>query len=679
MTLDTPIKEAGRVFSMYAKRLEKLNITTIQDLVFHIPHRYEDYSHITSIADASSSEIVTIQGTVLESKNTYARRGFQIQKITITDETGTLECIWFNQSYITKNIHVGDTLSVSGRVERMGNRASMQVKDYEVLKENNSTSVHTGTLVAIYPETRGVSSKWIRNRVKTLLPIIEKQLTEYLPSQILQERNLLPLTKAMKAIHFPTTHEEAERARTRLAYDELFLIQLTAIHRRNLWREKKTTTPFDVSSYKDKLNKLYKSLPFTLTSAQMRAIDEILQDVSQPTPMNRLLQGDVGSGKTVVAAVAMYLAHLNGFQSALMAPTEILANQHFKSVSQILEPLGIKIVLLTGNTKKNDPDFDIAIGTHALIHGKLGFEKLGLVVIDEQHRFGVEQRAMLREKGNTPHFLSMTATPIPRTIFLTMYGDLELSILDELPKGRKQIKTWLVPNEKRINAYDWIKKQILTLDEQGNRNQVFIVCPFIEESESMQTVRAALKEFEYLKKEIFPDFTLGLLHGKMKAKEKDEVLHSFQQGKIDILVSTPVVEVGIDIPNATIILIEAAERFGLASLHQLRGRVGRSDKQSYCLLFTESPNSKTTQRLKALETTHTGSALAEIDLRNRGAGDMYGTLQHGTRMLKIANFSDTVLIHQTQQDAQKIYQFLSAHPMLQEKIKSTIIHKVNPD
>lgn len=685
MTLDTPISSAGRTFSTYAKKVEKLSIFTLHDLVMHLPSRYEDYSHISSVDAAPNGQTVTIKGVIASKQNVYTRNRLQIQKVELMDDTGTVECVWFNQSYIVKNLHVGDYLSASGRVERFGSKLSMQVKEYEVIPDLSSKTIHTGRLVAVYPETRGVSSKWIRNRVKYVLDSIDKLFDEHLPEQILTSNKFLPITQAVKTIHFPESLDEAENARKRLAYDELFMLQLASIHRKTEWKNKKKTHAFEINKFQTEVDKFYNNLPFKLTNAQKQAISEILIDLSKTTPMNRLLQGDVGSGKTIVAAVGMYISFLNGYQSALMAPTQILAEQHFETLSKLLNPLGINIKLVTSNNKKkknheDEEKSDIIIGTHALIQRKVNFENLGFVVIDEQHRFGVHQRGVLRDKGISPHFLSMTATPIPRTVFLTMYGDLDISILDEMPKGRIPIKTWLVPNIKRKNAYKWIEKEILHKDKKGNFNQAFIVCPFIEESENMQSVRAAVKEFEYLKKEVFPKLKLGLLHGKMKAEEKQSILEKFQSGEIHILVSTPVVEVGIDIPNATIIVIEAAERFGLASLHQLRGRVGRNDKQSYCLLFTESESIKTTSRLKSLENTHSGSALAEIDLRQRGAGDMYGTIQHGTRMLKIANFSDSSLIRLSQQDARRIYENIKSYPLLQDRLKSTIIHeKVNPD
>jgi len=456
--------------------------------------------------------------------------------------------------------------------------------------------------------------------------------------------------------------------------------------RKKAWEKNVIKKPWQ--SFTEKVNELIKTLPFELTNAQKRSVNEILNDLSSQKPMNRLLEGEVGSGKTVVGAIAMYVAFLNGFQSAFMAPTEILANQHYETIKKLLEPLGVKVSLQTGSIKnyelrikKKDHDSgfrihdsSVIVGTHALVYKKIKFAKLGLVIIDEQQRFGVEQRTTIKEKGQNVHLLTMTATPIPRTVALTMYGDLDLSVLDEMPIGRKLVKTWLVPPEKRNGAYTWIEKQILK-----NKDQVFIVCPFIEESETMLTVKAATKEFERLQKEVFPNLKLGLLHGKIKSDEKNKILKDFRGQKIDILVSTPVVEVGIDIPNATIMLIEEADRFGLAQLHQLRGRVGRSDKQSYCLLFTSSKNETTIERLKALETIYSGAQLAELDLKLRGPGQIYGTSQHGRQVLKVASFSDFALIDKTKKEAEKIFPELEKYPQLLEKTSEINLSHVSPD
>ncbi len=656
---------------MYASRLEKLGIFKLEDLLFHIPFRYEDFSHIYKIADLKPGEIATVQGEIAEIENKYIKKWKTLQKAKIKDDTGILDLLWFNQPFIPKAINKGDILSVSGKVENDGYKTIIKSPDYEVIFNNKT--IHTGRLVPIYPETRGVSSKWLRRQVYKLISELEN-IEEYLPENILSKNNLLNLKSAISEIHFPNSLENAQKAKERLAFNELLEMQLSSVVRKNTWSKKLIKKPWAIETYKSKIDKLIKSLPFDLTSAQNNAITEILMDLQSNKAMNRLLEGDVGSGKTIVAAVAAYAAVLNDYQVAFMAPTEILANQHYQTLQKILDSLKIKIELATGSTKKINPDFDILVGTHKLVYNKVKFNNLGFIVIDEQQRFGVEQRSLLREKGDNPHLLTMTATPIPRTVALTLYGDLDLSILDEMPKGRQQIKTWLVPPSKRNGAYKWIEEKVVK-----NKDQVFIVCPFIEESESMITVKAAAKEFERLKKEVFPKLRLGLLHGKLKAKEKDEILKNFKDHKLDILVSTPVVEVGIDIPNATIMVIEEAERFGLAQLHQLRGRVGRGVKESFCILFTSSKNPLTLKRLKSMEEIFSGAKLAELDLQLRGAGQMYGTMQHGATNLKVATFSDFDLIDKTKKIAEELFTQLDSLPKLKEKIDLLNSKKVSPD
>lgn len=678
--LALPIKEAGRAYKMFAGRAERLGIVTLEDLLFHFPHRYDDFTLASPINIVQPGETVTIRGTVTESKTEHTRRNFKIQHVSILDDTGSIECIWFNQPYITQALTLGSFASIAGRVDEFRGRRVLMVKDYEKLPSLDAKAVHTGGLVAVYPETKGLSSKWIRNRIKEILT--DNHFDEYLPEQIVKKNKFMSFDEAMHAIHMPESIEQSLKARERLSFDELFLTQLKAVQRRSEWEKQVSTSAFTIKPYQTQIDKLIASLPFQLTNSQKTAIEDIFADVSKTKPMNRLLEGDVGSGKTIVALTAMYAAHLNGFQSALMAPTDILANQHFKTITAFLEPFGLKILLYTAASKKKIKDigeFDIAIGTHALLDEKLQFEKLGLVCIDEQQRFGVEQRAILRNKGTSPHFLTMTATPIPRTVFLTLYGDLDLSYLSDMPKGRKRVKTWLVPEIKRNACYKWIDKQVKVKENGKPVNQAFIVCPFIEESESSTTVKAATKEYEHLQKNVFHDLKLGLLHGKIKNTEKDTILSDFRNGNIDILVATPVVEVGIDIPNATIMLIEAADRFGLAQLHQLRGRVGRNDKESFCYLFTDGTSEKTSVRLKNLETIYNGAELAEIDLKLRGPGDVYGTLQHGIPKLKIASFSDIGLIEKSKKEVAAIFPKLQNYPLLQDKLKSTIIQSVNPD
>lgn len=678
MTLQTPLTQGERIFKMYAGRLSKLDIYTFEDLLYHLPFRYDDFSLISKIGQVQPGETITIRGEVLEIENAYTRNHKNIQKALVADETGTIDVVWYRQPFLTQVIKPHSNVSLSGKISFFNRKVVLTSPDYEILEEDKQ-SLHTGRLVPVYPETKGVTSKWFRRYIHALLLEFQPQLTEYLPEKIRMKYGYMGLFDALKTVHFPESLDDAIRARGRLGFDEMLLMQIKARERKAEWEKDLKGNAFQVDTYKKELDLFTTALPFTLTDSQAKSVHEIFADVQHDKPMNRLLQGDVGSGKTVVGANIMYLAFLNGFQSVLMAPTEILALQHYETIKKFLEPLGLRIALATGSKKSPDiktttDSFDILVGTHAVLSEKIQFKNLGLVIIDEQQRFGVEQRSIIREKGNNPHFLTMTATPIPRTVALTMYGDLDISYLSELPKGRKQIKTWLVPNEKRDGSYDWIRKQVKELD-----SQIFIICPFIEESENMLTIKAAKVEFERLKMYVFPDLSLGMLHGKLKAKEKDQVLDDFRNKTYDILVATPVVEVGIDIPNATVIVIEAAERFGLAQLHQLRGRVGRGEKQSYCLLFTENANEKTTTRLKAMETTHNGAALAELDLKLRGPGDIFGTAQSGLPKLKVASFSDFTLIERSKHEAKDLYEHLTEYPELFEKVQEITIAKVSPD
>ena len=667
--LSSPVVSAGGIYKRYANSLKKLGIDKFSDFLYHIPFRYEDYSIVSNVGNLQEGETVTIRGNISDLKNQYTRRFRTLQKAKIADKTGAIDVIWFNQPFLLKTFKTGDSISISGKVERQVNDFILKSPDYEM---DGEELIHTGRLVPIYPETRGVSSRWIRRQVFFLLKE-NKAVKDFLPEKIKKENELLSLADSLQTIHFPKNLNDVGSAKKRLSFDELFLLQLSALERKKEWAKNLKGIKFDVKSYKEKIEQFISSLPFELTSAQKKALQEILDDLSKNKPMNRLLEGDVGSGKTVVATVAMYLAFLNGLKSIIMAPTEILANQHYQTLSTLLSKFGVKVDLQTANKKLSEKaSFDILVGTHAVLFGKRSFKKVGLVVIDEQQRFGVEQRSLLRAKGQNPHVLTMTATPIPRTVALALYGDLDLSLLDEMPKGRKVVKTWLVPAIKREGAYTWIEKQI-----KENKSQAFIICPFIEESESMVSVKAATKEFERLRKEVFPNLTLGLLHGRMKTKEKDDVLHKFQKGILDILVSTPVVEVGIDIPGASIIVIEAADRFGLAQLHQLRGRVGRRGQDAYCLLFSENQTSGA--RLKYMEQTNIGSVLAEYDLKIRGAGEIYGTAQHGMKFLKIASFSDLDLIKKTKDAAEEIVDNLTDYPILKQKVSEINTASVSPD
>ncbi len=670
MDLQLPVQKFSRSYKMYFRKLERLGIHKLEDFLFHIPFRYDDYSLTSNVSALQEGETVTVMGNLESIKNVYTYHRKNLQQAVIADNTGKLNVLWFNQPFLTRILKPGDHVSLSGKIVTDKGKLAMISPEYEVIF--GGKNIHTGRLVPVYPETHGISSKWLRRQIYKLLDQAY-QIKEYLPPQVIDDNNLMDLSDALRFVHFPNSLKEADRAKQRLAFDELFDMQLQSLVRKKLWQQKIIKKPMEIE--RGKIEGFIKSLPFELTNSQVSAVGEIIKDLSLEKPMNRLLEGDVGSGKTVVACIAMYIAFMNNLQSAFLAPTEILAKQHFKTIKDFLSPFGLQIKLFTGSSKKNQTaKFDIAVGTHALIYNRIEFEHLGLVVIDEQQRFGVEQRASIRGKGNNPHLLTMTATPIPRTVALTMYGDLDLSLLSDMPKGRKIVKTWLVPPIKRNGAYAWIEKKIKT-----EFDQVFIVCPFIEESESMVTVKAAKMEYERLKNEIFPDLKLGLLHGKLKADEKDRVLTEFKDRKIDILVSTPVVEVGIDIPGASIMLIEEAERFGLAQLHQLRGRVGRSDKQAYCLLFTQSKTKETLDRLKLLETVYSGAQLAEFDLKLRGPGQIHGTAQHGIPRLKIASFADFDLIEKTGIEARKIFHQLKQYPMLSARIKPLSEQLVSPD
>lgn len=648
MDLDATVTNIPLVGAAYQKKLEKLNISTIRDLLFHIPSRYEDFRQVSKIKDLLYGDVTTIQGELESFQNNYTKRGKNFQSAVVSGSTGSVQVIWFNQPYIANNLKKGDKISISGKLGSFGNKLSFVSPSYEVMRGNKT--VHTAKLVPVYPETAGVSSKWLRSRINHVLDNLQTE--EYLPKKFLNRYDLIPISKAFRQIHRPEDMSEVSSARQRLAFDELLDMQIQTAERKFSWSE---NTPTHRLKVKDEWKKEFSELlPFDLTASQKRSIKEILADLKADKPMNRLLEGDVGSGKTAVAAAGAFISYMNGYQTVLMAPTQILAEQHFRSLKELFKDSGTRVELIVSGSNKTDNDADIFVGTHALIHDRVDFKKVAFVVIDEQHRFGVEQRKHLIVKsknGNrAPHSLTMTATPIPRTVALTFYGDLDLSTLDELPAGRRPVTTWVVPPKKREGAYEWIRQKI-----KDDDIQVFVICPLIEESEhkSMQQIRSATAEFEYLK-DIFSELNVGLLHGKQKNEQKSNILDDFKKHKIDILVSTPVVEVGIDVPNATIMMIEGADRFGLAQLHQLRGRVGRGHKKSYCLLFTESKSTKTIKRLDALSKLHSGFELAELDLQMRGPGEILGVKQHGFLELKAANWQDKELIKATKKTAEEM-------------------------
>lgn len=674
MILSDNVSSLKMIGPIYVERLKKLNIVSIEDLLLHIPARYEDNSLISKINVIQEGERVTIIAKLVAFKNSYTKSGKKIQQARICDETGEMEVIWYNQPFLERILKEGSHISLSGNIKRYGAKLILESPDYEILSSFGSEKlIHTGRLVPIYPETEGLSSKWLRTRINTILTKFNFYFIDVLPPQIIHKYSLLPLDQAVKKIHFPASLSEADMARFRLAFDEVLFLQI----RQKLQRAeiKKKLSAFSMSD-KDliRLKDFISNLPFQLTDAQNRCTREILADLGKKSPMNRLLQGDVGSGKTVVASSIMFITHLNGYRSAIMAPTEILAKQHYASLKALLSKFKIKVALKTSSQELLDTDYDVLVGTHSLISDNFTIDRLGLVVIDEQHKFGVKQRIKLIKKGSSPHVLIMTATPIPRTVAMTLYADLDVSTIDQMPLGRKIIKTWVVPAQKRDAAYKWIKEQLVR-----DNKQAFIICPFIDESESLESVRAVKKEFTVLSKDIYPELKLGLLHGRLTAKVAAKVLNNFKNKKIQILVTTPIVEVGMDIPDAIIMLIENADRFGLAQLHQLRGRVGRNNEQAYCLMFSQSDNPKSIQRLKTLETTNSGIKLAELDLKIRGAGDIYGLKQHGIFNLKVADITDLELMSKVRTAVSEILEskLMLEFPPLQERLERDKIDTVN--
>lgn len=680
MDLQTPLAGLPGIGPSLNWHLQKLGLTTVEDLITHYPFRYDDFSNVSNVLEAKIGEKVTLTGEIWTIKNVYTRSKKIITQAIFNDGTGPIEITWFNQPYLTKTIKTGDRLQISGKITKFRNKLSITAPVWEKLTSEKllNETVHTGRLVPVYPETEGLTSKWIRAKISLLLPEVLPLIKDPLPEEV--RNSMLGLTEAIKLIHFPNALTDAFQAKKRLQFDELFFIQLATQKTRMEWRNKALIEPVKVD--KKKAGDFTRSLPFSLTNAQKRVAEEVLQDLSSNQPMNRLVQGEVGSGKTVIASIASYAIHSAGLKALFMAPTEILAFQHYSTLKRLLEPAGVTVGVYTGSKKftsdkrSTTHDPHVVVGTHALISKKLNLEDIGLIIVDEQQRFGVEQRTILRGKAKVPHFLTMTATPIPRTVALTLYGDLDLSIIDELPKGRQHIDTFVVPAKKRNDAYGFIEKKIT---EGGD--QAYIITPLIEQSETLQSAKAAVVEFEKLKSKIFPKLKLGLLHGRLKPIEKDAVLNDFKDKKIDILVSTSVVEVGVDVPNATIMLIESAERFGLAQLHQLRGRVGRGEKKSYCLLFSENEDNISLSRLKNLEKIDDGLKLAEMDLKIRGAGQIFGVSQSGRWDLKIASLDDFELIKETKDAARRLLDKnpkLDKYPILRGKLQS-LAKEVMPD
>ncbi|GAN34367.1 MAG: ATP-dependent DNA helicase RecG [Candidatus Brocadia sp. AMX2] len=638
----------------------KLGIDTIRDVLFYFPRDYKDRTRIQRISEAKIGAEITIQGRVLGIQTRMARSRKSILEIFVGDGTGAIAATWFNQPFLANKFHVGDMVFLHGKV---GAYKYLQLlgPEYEVIRENE-IDVKEGSVVPVYSLTEHMSQTHFRKIMKMAVHQFAGHIEEILPKEITKKNQLVSINDAVRNIHFPGTFENLEHARCRLIYEELFILELAmALRRRGIKEE--TGISFKIGANVD--THIRNLIPFALTNAQERVINEITEDMRSSKPMNRLLQGDVGSGKTVVAIYAILAAIANGYQVAFMTPTEILAKQHFQTIQKYLEHSHVRIQLLTGDTnsrqKKDNLDqiktgqIDLIIGTHALIEETVQFRQLGLVVIDEQHKFGVVQRLKLKKKGLRPDVLIMTATPIPRTLSLTLFGDLDISMLDEMPPGRSPVRTIWVTQDKEKNAYGFIKGEI------AKGRQVFIVYPLVEESESFD-LKSAVTEARRLQADVFPTLRVGLLHGQMKQAEKDKVMMDFKEKRYDILVSTVIIEVGIDIPNATVMVIVHAERFGLSQLHQLRGRIGRGNEQSYCLLFGNPNSNVSAERLKIMTRTHDGFKIAEMDFRLRGPGEFFGTRQHGLPELKISDLmKDFSILKKARDDA---FELVSEDPQL---------------
>ncbi|MBY2476691.1 ATP-dependent DNA helicase RecG [Clostridioides difficile] len=635
-----------------ADKLNKLGIFTLKDLLYYFPRQFEDRNNLKKIAQLEDDEKVTIKA-VISSINTFSpKEGMTLTKIDVKDETGSAKLVFFNKSYIKNTFRPGDSILVFGKVKKKFN--SLELTSCELEYLTNSPK-NTCRFMPVYQLTYGVTNKEIMSIIRTVLEDKELIIQEYMPKRIIEKYRLCNIDFAVRNIHSPSNKESLKIALYRIVFEELLILQLGLFVFKS-GRNKEDGIKFEIS--KD-LKNITSALPFKLTKAQNRALDEIIQDMNSDKIMNRLVQGDVGSGKTVVALLALANCVLNGYQGALMAPTEILAGQHYISLTESLKDFGINVGLLIGSLTKKQKDtvleqiknneIDILIGTHALIEDKVEFNNIGLVITDEQHRFGVMQRSKLSMKGANPDILVMTATPIPRTLALILYGDLDISIIDELPPGRQPIETLAIEKSKRDRAYNNLVRR-----EVESGRQVYIVCPLVEESEAIEA-KSAVELVEELRAEYFQDLRLGLLHGKMKSSEKDEVMGRFKNKEIDILVSTTVIEVGVNVPNATLMIIENAERFGLAQLHQLRGRVGRGSHKSYCVLIYDSKTDVCRQRMAIMEETNDGFKISEKDLEIRGPGEFFGTRQHGLPELKVANlFKHIKILKLAQQEARYI-------------------------
>ncbi|MCS6880482.1 MAG: ATP-dependent DNA helicase RecG [Oscillochloridaceae bacterium] len=717
LSLAAPLEALPGVSQRDVRAFRRLGLRTVEDMLYHFPHRYDDYSARKTIANLSIGATETIVGEVTDVRLIGGARS-RVEAL-VSDASGSVRAVFFNQPWLTRQLTIGRMIVLSGKVSTYNGMRQFASPKWEPYTPDGNT-IHTGRLVPVHRLTRGLIDRNARRIIKQVVDAVTPTVPDHLPEAVRERADLLPLGEALAQIHYPDNQERLDQARRRLAFDEFLFIQIGVLQRRMLWQSE---MGYAMRFLPEVQQELLAALPFSLTGAQQRALGEIFADMARPVPMARLLQGDVGSGKTVVAAAALAQAIGNGFQGAMMAPTEILAEQHYKGLKKLLgrvpvpretrvaaegedwkerlDPAeaarlaeikailgmtdaddmggkGIRVALLTGSLGARERrrvldgiaegEIDLVVGTHALLTEHVRFRSLGLVVVDEQHRFGVEQRQRLRDKGFNPHMLVMTATPIPRTLTLTIYGDLDVSVLDELPPGRQAIRTRWIKKTEREKAYRHIRREI------ARGRQAFVICPLVEESEEVD-LPSAEEVYATLQNDVFPDLRVALLHGRMLPREKDEVMRAFRDHQYDILVSTAVIEVGIDIPNASTIVIEGAERFGLAQLHQFRGRVGRGAHQSYCILISDKDdNDVTRQRLEAMEQTADGFKLAEIDLQLRGPGEFFGTRQSGTPDLKVARLADTRLLHTARVEAEHIlasdpHLARDEHALLRQKVE----------
>ncbi len=678
--LTCSVRYAKGVGEKRAQLFKKLNIRTVSDLLYHFPAYYEDRSNVVPIAQTLSGKRQVIQGQVLLFNQLRITKKLSVFKAAIRDNSGVIYAIWYNQRYLGKFVKKGKELVVSGKVELKFGQKQIKVEDFEILSGDEKDNLHLRRIVPCYPLTEGLSQRVLRRIIKTNLEDKSSYLVDSLPREIRKRYSFISLPQALNNIHFPEDFSRQKEARRRLVFEELFLLQ-SALALKREEHKKESGIPF--STDRELTSSFFHSLPYSLTLSQKKVVKEILEDMRSFRPMNRLLQGDVGSGKTVVATLVLLAAIANGYQAALMAPTEILAQQHWLNLRQVLLPLNIKMALLVsdlspGNKKEiraglKEGGIQLVIGTHALIQKEINFSKLGAVVIDEQHRFGVMQRLSLRSKGKSPHVLVMTATPIPRTLALTSYGDLDLSVIDELPPGRRAVITRWISGSKRRELYGVIREKLKT------GRQAYFVYPLIEESEELD-LKSAQEAAERLQRDIFPDFRVCLLHGRMRREEKERIMDSFRGKEIHILVSTTVIEVGIDIPNASLMLIENAERFGLAQLHQLRGRIGRDAKQSYCFLLTgEKISEQAKERITIMCKVNDGFLIAEEDLKLRGPGEFFGTRQWGMLNLKIADLTkDAQVLDSARREAFQLVRKdpgLKSYPQLWEALNGRFIQQ----